>query len=74
MKDYFHLELPRDQLMEISSIGLAHMGDAVFELLVLALLCTGWYFISLVLSVHFLRWTLNKLAWVSTLDWQSMTK
>jgi hypothetical protein len=43
-------------------------------LLVLALLCTGWYFISLVLSVHFLRWTLNKLAWVSTLDWQSMTK
>lgn len=39
MKDYFHLELPRDQLMEISSIGLAHMGDAVFELLVRGWLC-----------------------------------
>ena len=39
MKDYFHLELPRDQLMEISSIGLAHMGDAVFELLGRGWLC-----------------------------------
>ena len=39
MENYFHPELPRDRLLEISSIGLAHMGDAVFELLVRAWLC-----------------------------------
>ena len=39
MENYFHPTLPRDRLLEISSIGLAHMGDAVFELLVRAWLC-----------------------------------
>ena len=40
MENYFQPALPRDRLLEISSIGLAHMGDAVFELLVRAWLCT----------------------------------
>ena len=39
MENYFHPELSRDRLLEISSIGLAHMGDAVFELLVRTWLC-----------------------------------
>ena len=39
MENYFHPALPRERLLEISSIGLAHMGDAVFELLVRAWLC-----------------------------------
>lgn len=39
MENYFQPALPRDRLLEISSIGLAHMGDAVFELLVRAWLC-----------------------------------
>lgn len=39
MANYFQPALPRDRLLEISSIGLAHMGDAVFELLVRAWLC-----------------------------------
>ena len=39
MNDYFAPELTEDQLRAISSIGLAHMGDAVFELLVRSWLC-----------------------------------
>ncbi len=39
MENYFHPELDREHILEISSIGLAHMGDAVFELLVRAWLC-----------------------------------
>ena len=39
MENYFQPDLPRERLLEISSIGLAHMGDAVFELLVRAWLC-----------------------------------
>ena len=39
MENYFHPELSRDRLLDISSIGLAHMGDAVFELLVRSWLC-----------------------------------
>ena len=38
-ENYFSLHLSRDQLRGISAIGLAHMGDAVFELLVRAWLC-----------------------------------
>ena len=34
MENYFTPELTPDQLRAISSIGLAHMGDAVFEVLV----------------------------------------
>jgi ribonuclease III family protein len=39
MEDYFHMELGDDALRAISSIGLAHLGDAVFELLVRTWLC-----------------------------------
>lgn len=39
MTDYFHIQLPPDQIRGISSIGLAHMGDAVYELLVRTWLC-----------------------------------
>lgn len=39
MTDYLHVQLPPDQIRGISSIGLAHMGDAVYELLVRTWLC-----------------------------------
>ncbi len=34
MTDYFHLALPPKALDQISELGLAHVGDGVFELLV----------------------------------------
>ena len=39
MENYFEPMLTDDQLRAISSIGLAHMGDAVFETLVRTWLC-----------------------------------
>ena len=39
MTDYLHIQLPPDQIRGISTIGLAHMGDAVYELLVRTWLC-----------------------------------
>ena len=36
MTDYFNLRLPEDEIRAISSIGLAHLGDGVYELLVRA--------------------------------------
>lgn len=39
MENYFQPALTDDQLRAISSIGLAHMGDGVFELLVRTWLC-----------------------------------
>ena len=36
MENHFEICMTEDQLRGISSIGLAHMGDAVFELLVRA--------------------------------------
>ena len=39
MDNYFDVQLTDDQLRSISSIGLAHIGDAVFELLVRTWLC-----------------------------------
>ena len=39
MKDYFNITLGEDEIRAISSIGLAHLGDAVYELLVRAYLC-----------------------------------
>ena len=39
MRDHFHVKLADDAIREISSIGLAHLGDAVYELLVRAWLC-----------------------------------
>lgn len=40
MDNYFQPALTADQLCAISSIGLAHMGDAVFEILVRTWLCS----------------------------------
>ena len=31
MNDYFHLNMPREELLNLSSLGLAHLGDSVFE-------------------------------------------
>ena len=39
MDNYFDIHMTADGLRGISSIGLAHMGDAVFELLVRSWLC-----------------------------------
>jgi len=39
MTDYFSLILPEDDIRAISSIGLAHLGDAVYELLIRTWLC-----------------------------------
>ena len=39
MTDYFSLSLQPDEIRAISSIGLAHLGDAVYELLVRTWLC-----------------------------------
>ena len=39
MENYFEPKMTDDQLRSISSIGLAHMGDAVFEILVRTWLC-----------------------------------
>ena len=39
MENYFEPAMTDDQLRAISSIGLAHMGDAVFEILVRPWLC-----------------------------------
>ena len=41
MADYLHLNMSKDELLAASSLGLAHLGDAVFEVLV-----RGW------LAVH----------------------
>ncbi len=34
MTDYFHLQIQRDALLSLSSLGLAHLGDSVFEVMV----------------------------------------
>lgn len=39
MEDYFDLHVAEDEIRGISSIGLAHLGDAVYELLVRSYLC-----------------------------------
>ena len=39
MTAYFSVQLPDDEIRAISSIGLAHLGDAVYELLVRTYLC-----------------------------------
>ena len=41
METYFDIHMTPDQLRAVSSIGLAHVGDAVFELLVRSYLCAG---------------------------------
>ena len=37
--DYFHLNASREELLNMSSLGLAHLGGGVFELMVRAWLC-----------------------------------
>ena len=39
MTDYFNLNLPREELLNLSSLGLAHLGDSVFEVMVRSWLC-----------------------------------
>lgn len=39
MTDYFHLAARPDEIRAISTLGLAHLGDAVFELMVRSWLC-----------------------------------
>ena len=41
MSDYFDINLSPDGIRGISSIGLAHLGDAVYELLVRTYLCAN---------------------------------
>ncbi len=40
MTDYFAPSMTPEQIRAISSVGLAHLGDAVYELLVRGWLCT----------------------------------
>lgn len=40
MENYFEPRLAPDQLRAVSSVGLAHIGDAVFEILARTWLCT----------------------------------
>ena len=39
MTDYFNLNMNQGELMNVSSLGLAHLGDAVFEVMVRAWVC-----------------------------------
>ena len=39
MTDYFNLHMPREQLLNLSSLGLAHLGDSVFEVMVRSWIC-----------------------------------
>jgi len=39
MTDYFHMEMTDQEIGAISNLGLAHLGDAVYELLIRAWLC-----------------------------------
>ena len=37
--DYFHLHLPEETILGMSNLALAHLGDAVYELMVRSRLC-----------------------------------
>lgn len=39
MTDYFHLNATQETINTISNLGLAHLGDAVYELMVRSWLC-----------------------------------
>ena len=39
MTDYFNLDMPKEQLLTLSSLGLAHLGDSVYEVMVRSWLC-----------------------------------
>ena len=34
MTDYFHLNIEKDALLSLSTLGLAHLGDGVYEVMV----------------------------------------
>lgn len=34
MTDYFHLNIDKDALLSLSTLGLAHLGDGVYEVMV----------------------------------------
>ena len=40
MENFFEMNLPKQEIDSISNLGLAHMGDCVFEILCRAYLCT----------------------------------
>ena len=39
MENFFEMKMPKGEIDTISNLGLAHMGDCVFEILVRAYLC-----------------------------------
>ena len=39
MRDYFNIKLPDDEVAAMSMLALAHIGDAVYELMVRTWLC-----------------------------------
>lgn len=39
MTDYFNLNFDDEEILKISNLGLAHLGDAVYELMVRSWLC-----------------------------------
>ena len=41
MENFFEMNLPKQEIDAISNLGLAHMGDCVFEILVRAYLCAS---------------------------------
>ena len=41
MDNYFEMNLPKQEIDAISNLGLAHMGDCVYEILVRAHLCAS---------------------------------
>ena len=40
MENFFEMNMPKQDIDAISNLGLAHMGDCVFEILVRAYLCS----------------------------------
>ena len=40
MQNFFHMTMDQREINQISALGLAHCGDAVFELLVRSFLCS----------------------------------
>ena len=40
MENYFEMNLPKAQIDSISNLGLAHMGDCVWEILIRSRLCS----------------------------------
>ena len=41
LENYFHVRMDKREVDAVSALGLAHLGDGVFELLVRARLCTA---------------------------------